>query len=307
MKQNKRRRPTKLTGLLVIVILIGLISFINQRTDFLAPAQYYLASLMPSDEHGSNAKSLLVVALEDDQVFASKNENARRLPASLSKLFVIEYALTQVDLWDEVYVEQRIFDQVKSGSTVGWLYTRDYYVHDLIAAMLVPSANDATYALANHVGKVSENSTVEENIANFTKNLKTFLEQNGYTNTKINDPSGYDSDAYTTAQDLKKVTTNLLEHDWFRDIVSKHSYTARVDEEITQTWINTNQYLNTESEYYYENVAGIKTGSLDNEYNLIILYQKDNKEFLIINLGSMSDLARYRDVNQIISAIDEAY
>ena len=41
-----------------------------------------------------NAKSLAVVNLSDGDIFISKKANEQRLPASLAKLFVIEYAST---------------------------------------------------------------------------------------------------------------------------------------------------------------------------------------------------------------------
>lgn len=51
---------------------------------------------------------------------------------------------------------------------------------------------------------------------------------------------------------------------------------------------------------------GIKTGSLSNDYNLVVLYQQHGKEFLICSLGSQSDSSRYDDVNYILKTIDES-
>lgn len=45
-----------------------------------------------------NAKSLILVDLSNDNIFISKRENEQQLPASLAKLFVIEYAATLADL-----------------------------------------------------------------------------------------------------------------------------------------------------------------------------------------------------------------
>lgn len=306
-KNNKKKRNLILSIIVIVILLVG-IFILNRETRFLDPVQYSLAQLFTNDlAYGSRAKSVLVVNMDDDEIFASRNESRKILPASLSKLFVIDYALTQVDLWDEVSVTSEVLNEVKSGSSVAWLYARNYYVHDLIVAMLVPSGNDATYALANHVGALNSSdseSTAKENIEIFTQNLNSYLQENGYNDTKINDPTGYDSAAYTTALDLKRVSKNLLENDWFRDIVSSSSYTVRVADDITQTWENTNKYLHEDSEYYNENVIGVKTGSFDGENNLIVLYKHNGEEYLICSLGSMSDLARYEDMNHILNAID---
>ncbi len=114
------------------------------------------------------------------------------------------------------------------------------------------------------------------------------------------------TEARTTALDLKKVVESLLEYQWFRDIVSKSSYKATLPDESTQMWKNTNAFLDSTSDYYNGNVKGVKTGSLSDDYNLVVLYQQHGKEFLICSLGSKSNSSRYDDVNYIIKTIDES-
>ena len=57
------------------------------------------------------------------------------------------------------------------------------------------------------------------------EHLNNYLQNQGYENTILYDPSGYDVNALTTVSDLKSVSTHLLEKQWFRDIVSKSNYT----------------------------------------------------------------------------------
>ena len=73
-----------------------------------------------------------------------------------------------------------------------------------------------------------------------------------------------------------------MEYSWFREIVSQNTYTATLPDGSTQIWQNTNAFLDPTSEYYNENVCGIKT-------------------------GSQSDSSRYDDVNFILKTIDESY
>lgn len=51
---------------------------------------------------------------------------------------------------------------------------------------------------------------------------------------------------------------------------------------------------------------GMETGSLSDDYNLVVLYQQHGKEFLICSLGSQSDSSRYDDVNHILKTIDQS-
>ena len=105
---------------------------------------------------------------------------------------------------------------------------------------------------------------------------------------------------------MKAVVKKLLENQWFREIVSQTSYTATLPDGVTQTWKNTNTFLDPSSEYYNENVIGVKTGSLSDDYNLVVLYKMHGKEFLICSLGSQSDSSRYDDVNYILKTINES-
>ena len=165
--------------------------------------------------------------------------------------------------------------------------------------MLVPSGNDAAYVVADYCGGLlsPQAESCQERVRIFMENLNLHLQQQGYLDTVLYDPSGFDMEALTTTLDLKEVVYRLLEYSWFREIVSQNTYTATLPDGSTQIWQNTNAFLDPTSEYYNENVCGIKTGSLSDDYNLIVLYQQHGKEFLICSLGSQSDSSRYDDVN----------
>lgn len=255
-----------------------------------------------------NAKSLILVDRSNNEIFISKNENEQQLPASLAKLFVIEYAATIADLDSIVPASYEAISLTKPGSSVADIKTKDYFLHDLFAAMLVPSGNDAAYVVADYCGGILSPQTArgQERIDVFMDNLNIHLQEKGYSNTILYDPSGYDIDALTNVLDLNAVVNQLLEYQWFRDIVSQSSYIATLPDGSTQTWKNTNTFLDPNSEYYNENVIGVKTGSLSDDYNLVVLYKKYDKEFLICSLGSQSDSSRYDDVTYILHTIDES-
>ena len=86
-----------------------------------------------------NAKSLLLVDRSNNDIFISKKENEQQLPASLAKLFVIEYAATIADLDSIVPASYEAISLTKPGSSVAGIEAKDYFLHNLFAAMLVPS------------------------------------------------------------------------------------------------------------------------------------------------------------------------
>ena len=256
----------------------------------------------------NNVKSMILVDRSNNDFFISKKENEQQLPASLAKLFVIEYAATIADLDSIVPASYEAISLTKPGSSVAGIEAKDYFLHNLFAAMLVPSGNDAAYVVADYCGGIlsPQTAAVQDRINIFMDSLNVHLQEKGYTNTVLYDPSGYDMDALTTVLDLNSVVNQLLEFQWFRDIISQSSYTATLPDGSTQSWKNTNIFLDPTSDYYNENVIGVKTGSLSDDYNLVVLYQKYGKEFLICSLGSQSDSSRYDDVNNILKTIDES-
>lgn len=255
-----------------------------------------------------NAKSLILVDRSNNEIFISKKENEQQLPASLAKLFVIEYAATIADLDSIVPASYEAISMTKPGSSVADIEVKDYFLHNLFAAMLVPSGNDAAYVVADYCGGILSPQAArgQERVNVFMDNLNIHLQEKGYSNTILYDPSGYDMDAITNVLDLNAVVNQLLKYQWFRDIVSQSSYMATLPDGSTQTWKNTNTFLDPNSEYYNENVIGVKTGSLSDDYNLVVLYKKHDKEFLICSLGSQSDSSRYDDVTYILRTIDES-
>ena len=289
-KRRKKKRFGVFLFLLVVCIGIGImfVPWAMQPENFREVKNKINGFLYKEDFPDSyNAKSLILVDCSDDEIFVSKNENEPQIPASLAKLFVIEYASTLADL-DSIVVA-------------------DYGAISL--TMLVPSGNDAAYVVADYCGGLlsPQAESCQERVRIFMENLNLHLQQQGYLDTVLYDPSGFDMEALTTTLDLKEVVYRLLEYSWFREIVSQNTYTATLPDGSTQIWQNTNAFLDPTSEYYNENVCGIKTGSLSDDYNLIVLYQQHGKEFLICSLGSQSDSSRYDDVNFILKTIDESY
>lgn len=308
---RKRRGRFGILLILLIVAVMGMVfvPWLMQPENFRAEKNALRVFLFEEFQKDSyNAKSLVMVDLSDGNIFISKKENEQQLPASLAKLFVIEYAATIADLESIVPAGEEALALTKLGSSVAGIEAREYELLDLFAAMLVPSGNDAAYVVADYCGGLlaPQAATSRERVTAFMENLNQYLQDQGYTDTVLYDPSGFDMDARTTVLDIKDVVTKLLEYGWFRDIVKQSSYTATLSNGSTQTWKNTNTFLDSASEYYNANVAGIKTGSLADDYNLVVLYKQHGKEFLICSLGSQSNSSRYDDVNYIIKTIDES-
>lgn len=155
---------------------------------------------------GYNAKSLVAIDLEDGEVYSEKKPDELIPPASLTKLFVIDFASTLVKNDEIITPSKEVLGLVKEGSSVANITTKKYTVENIYAAMLVPSGNDAAYVLADYVAQKidKEEKDVHKRQEIFKNELKKYLSEKGYTNTVINDPSGFDYNGMTNTKDLKK-------------------------------------------------------------------------------------------------------
>lgn len=300
------------TILALLVLLSGLVFgyVLHHHRQELRRAKEQLNVLLSGryDNPSYEANGMILVDLKQNEVFQSKNENERYLPASLAKLYVIAYADTLASKDATVIISPEVLSLVPANSSTANLEEMSYPLEELYAAMLIPSGNDAAYAVADYCGGLLDTNagSTMERIDIFLNHLNGYLEKNNISSTKVFDPSGFDENSYTTASDLAKITQMLLNKSWFREMVSEFEHTISLPNGQIQVWQNTNQYLNPNSIYYNEQVKGIKTGSLEDCYNLIALYEQFGKEFLIVSLGSTSNTLRYEDMNYIFDAIDGA-
>ena len=241
-RYKKRRFHFGIFFVFITVVVIAGVFFIpwvmkpeNFRSEKNAIYSFLYGEFQPDSY---NAKSLILVDRSNNDFFISKKENEQQLPASLAKLFVIEYAATIADLDSIVPASYEAISLTKPGSSVAGIGEKDYFLHNLFAAMLVPSGNDAAYVVADYCGGILSPQTVsgQERINIFMDSLNAHLQEEGYTNTVLYDPSGYDMDARTTVLDLNSVVNRLLEFQWFRDIISQSSYTATLPDGSTQSW-----------------------------------------------------------------------
>ncbi len=307
-RSQRRRRRRRGRTLLVLLGLAGVLwgLMMARSPEFVQAQKDRWASFWA--RHGDvQARSLLVIERDSGQTILAKHQQEPCVPASLAKLYVIEYALTLADPDDVVEVEEAALAMTKPESSVADLEGKAYYLRDLLAAMLVPSGNDAAYAVADYCGSCLDPSAQPgpERVEVFMEHLRQYLRRQGYDDTVLYDPSGFDDVSCTTAEDLCAVTERLLADPWVRETVGQLWYAADLPDGSVQSWKNTNRFLEPLSDVYQENVAGVKTGSLPGEYHLMVLYCRNDREYLVCSLGSPTDTARYDDVAHVLRCIDE--
>ena len=131
-------------------------------------------------------------------------------------------------------------------------------VHDLLTAMLLPSADDAAVDLAYNVGHRS--------VSRFVAMMNARARQLGLTHTHYTTPSGLDTPGnYSSAGDLVDLARYLLQHEpFFKAVVRTTHAVLRTGNHVRDV-VNLNDLV-----AHYSWINGVKTGhTLDAGYVLV--------------------------------------
>ncbi len=162
----------------------------------------------------------------DADVLAARAPDARRAPASITKLMTVLVALDHARL-DDVVTVTRQASEVGESSVLLRPGER-ISVRDLAIAALVPSANDAATALAVHVGGGS--------IPRFVAMMNAKAQALGLTSTHFENPHGLDQAGHvSSARDVATLLTAALRNPFIRTWSTRSTATIAGGRVLTST------------------------------------------------------------------------
>ena len=248
---------------------------------------------LASNSPALDATAALLVSPDSGMVLYSKNADQKRYPASTTKIMTALLTLENVSNLDETVTSEAVdFENVTADSSnAGILLGEQVTVRDLLYALMLPSANEAAYMLARHVGGSWEQ---------FVDMMNDRAAELGCTGTHFCNPCGlHEEDHYTTAYDLYRIAKEAMKDVTFRDIVStvqhRMAKTNLHEERIIYT---TNQLIFSSFQpWSYANCLGIKTGHTSQAGNCFVGYAEygDAKLFSVV-LGCSDSSKEYPSV-----------
>ena len=214
-----------------------------------------------------------------------KDENKQTAMASTTKIMSAVIIVENCNLEDIVTVTEKAAGV--GGSRLG-LHTDDKIsVNDLLYGLMLRSGNDAAVALAIHTA-----GSVEE----FANLMNQKAEVLGLTNTHFVTPHGLDnSEHYTTAYELAKITDYALKNETIAKIVKTKTTTISINGNPMQI-NNTNELLGN-----VEGVYGVKTGFTNNAGRcLVTSVKRGDMDLIIVVLGADTRKDRASDSMKLI-------
>lgn len=230
----------------------------------------------------TNCRRFVVYDRSSKTVLFGKNEDVKSAMASTTKIMTATIILENANLSETVTVSRKAGGT--GGSRLGLKKGDKTTVGDLLYGLMLRSGNDAAVALAEHVG----GSVVE-----FANMMNKKAEELGLTNTHFVTPHGLDnSEHYTTAEELAKLTDYALQNEKFAEIVGTKVTTIYINNQPRQI-ANTNELLGV-----LNGVVGVKTGFTNNAGRCLVTETKrGNLDIIVIVLGA--DTKKYRTKDSI--------
>ncbi len=255
-----------------------------------------------ADEVSITSRSAILVEVSTGRILYEKRSTEKMWPASTTKIMTAILVIENCKLDDMVTVTETAIENIPSGYVTCDLQVGEQIsVKDLLNALMIKSANDAAYVLAEHVG-----GSIDE----FSDMMNQKARELGCAGTHFVNPNGVHNEShYSTAYDLALIARYCMENDKFRSLANMMECSLprtefwqdeQVEENGERVFKNTNKLLLSDNKYYYPYAIGIKTGFTTPAKNcLISASNKDGFETIAIVLHAESteegESARYLD------------
>ncbi len=225
------------------------------------------------------ATAAILYAPQTGQTLYGLNSSRPQAIASTTKLMTALITLQHARL-DQIFADPD-YHPAAADSQLGLVPGERMTVHDLMLAMLLPSADDAAEDLAYNVGHGS--------VARFVSMMNAEARRLGLTRTHYATPIGLDTPGnYSSAADLVRLAAyDLRTEPFFARAVALPRAVLRSGQE-PRVIVNRNDLVGR-----YPWINGVKTGhTLDAGYVLIASARRDGLTLLSAALGTSSEAAR---------------
>ena len=223
------------------------------------------------------AASGIIMDMKSGAVLYAKNPDEKMYPASITKLLSVLVALNHAQLTDKVtFSEESISFLESDDANIGMNPGEELSMEDALYGMLLASANEVSYAVAENVG----NQYLGGGYDAFIEEMNRTAEALGCKNSHWVNANGlHDENHYTTAYDMGLIASAVYQNEEFRKLEStlehKIPSTNLINEE--RILYQNHKMLWPENYYYYEYAKAGKTGYTDQSKTTLVT-MADNED-----------------------------
>ncbi len=194
-------------------------------------------------------------------------------PASTTKLMTSLLAIEQCPLSDIVTCSRTAVESIgRDSSHIGLVAGESLDMENALYAILLASANEVSYAVAEHIGGTADN---------FVAMMNKKAGDLGCVNTHFSNPHGLDHEEhYSCPYDLALIARQSIEYTTFRRISGSYNHKIPETNKNSHRWIsNTHPFI--KKNVVYDGVFAGKTGSTSKAGNCLVTCAERNGMTLI--------------------------
>lgn len=240
-----------------------------------------------ADQISVQAKSAILMNVSTGQILFAQNPDRQIPPASLTKVLSLYLAQEAIHK-GKTTPEANVTISRKAGRTKGSkMYVRQGQhvpLSELMKGMAIVSGNDASVAVAEHIGG---------NVNTFVKQMNKKARQLGMKNSCFKNPNGLPAKGqFTTARDVLILSKAYLRD--FSDSLEMHSI---IDYRYGNRTMHNHNHLIEQ----VENVDGLKTGFIRAAgFHIIATAKRDDTRLIAIVMGARSREIRDRETAMLL-------
>lgn len=235
----------------------------------------------------TTSPSAIVMEMSTGTILYEKNSKEKLYPASITKIMTVMIALEHCELNEIVTFSDASIDNTE-GSGIARDYGEQMTMEDCLYAIMLASANECAYAVAEHVAG---------SIEAFADLMNAKAAELGCINTNFVNPHGlHDDNHYTCSYDMALIGRAAYENETFRIITGTKAHmippTNKHEEETPLQNHNKLLHRYQSGNYVYEYCTGGKTGyTTDANSTLVTFAEKDGMALVsvVMNTDKVSE------------------
>ena len=243
-----------------------------------------------------SAGSCILIDADTGSILYEKNAYEKCYPASTTKILTGLLTIENCSMSDIVTFSKEAVESVNitEDANLGTKEGEQYTVEQALYGMLLYSANEIAYGLAEHVAG---------DLESFVDMMNAKAAEVGALNTHFANASGlFNENHYTTAYDMAMIARACYNNATFVSIDSTYTtYTipATNKTDTARTFKHRHKMLYGR-EYYYEYCKGGKTGFTDeSQYTLVTFAEKDGMRLICVTFQEPDDASRFVDTKAL--------
>ena len=234
--------------------------------------------------------SAIVMDMNSGAVLYGKKVDDQHYPASITKLLTALVALENSKLDDEVYFSEDSVSFLEPGdASIGMTPGEILSMNDALYGMLLASANEVSYAIAESVGRL-----MGGDYNTFIQAMNDRSVELGCTGSHWTNANGlHNEQHYTTAHDMALIASAVYQFEEFRTVTQTLNYTIGPTNLVgeSRTFQQNHKMLWEGGYYYYEYCTGGKTGYTDqSRTTLVTMADNGNMQLVAVLLQDDGDV-----------------